>query len=89
MSVVTDLNVTGKPAQFGRGVMAEVAGKLVGQFADCLAAQLGSDGGRARGDAGGRRDRGAGGEADTATPSAAPPLGRRDGSRGRPPTRST
>ena len=41
MSVATDLNVTGKPAQFGRGVMAEVAGKLVGQFADCLASQLG------------------------------------------------
>jgi carbon monoxide dehydrogenase subunit G len=40
VSVVTDLNITGKPAQFGRGVMAEVAGKLVGQFADCLASQL-------------------------------------------------
>jgi carbon monoxide dehydrogenase subunit G len=41
--VVTDLNVTGKPAQFGRGVMAEVGGKLVDQFASCLATQLGSD----------------------------------------------
>lgn len=41
VSVATDLNVTGKPAQFGRGVMAEVAGKLVGQFAECLASQLG------------------------------------------------
>jgi uncharacterized protein len=41
--VVTDLNVTGKPAQFGRGVMAEVGGKLVDQFATCLATQLGSD----------------------------------------------
>jgi uncharacterized protein len=40
VSVVTDLNVTGKPAQFGRGVMAEVAAKLVGQFANCLASQL-------------------------------------------------
>ncbi len=38
--VVTDLDVTGRPAQFGRGVMAEVGGKLVGRFADCLAAQL-------------------------------------------------
>jgi uncharacterized protein len=36
----TELAVTGKPAQFGRGVMAEVSAKLVGQFADCLAAQL-------------------------------------------------
>ena len=34
MKVVTDLNVTGKPAQFGRGVMAEVGAKLIGQFAD-------------------------------------------------------
>ncbi len=40
VKVVTDLNVTGKPAQFGRGVMAEVGAKLVGQFADCLAGQL-------------------------------------------------
>jgi carbon monoxide dehydrogenase subunit G len=40
----TDLNVTGKPAQFGRGVMAEVSAKLVGQFADCLATQLGGGG---------------------------------------------
>ncbi len=43
VKVVTDLNVTGRPAQFGRGVMAEVAAKLVGQFATCLADQLGSD----------------------------------------------
>jgi carbon monoxide dehydrogenase subunit G len=34
--VVTDLNVTGRPAQFGRGVMAEVAAKLIDQFAKCL-----------------------------------------------------
>jgi carbon monoxide dehydrogenase subunit G len=43
VKVVTDLNVTGKPAQFGRSVMAEVAAKLIGQFASCLADQLGSD----------------------------------------------
>src|SRR3954467_12395099 len=35
--VVTDLNITGRPAQFGRGVMADVGAKLIGQFADCLA----------------------------------------------------
>ncbi|HET6818566.1 MAG TPA: SRPBCC family protein [Mycobacteriales bacterium] len=34
--VVTDLNVTGRPAQFGRGVMSEVAAKLIDQFAKCL-----------------------------------------------------
>ncbi|MEY2453269.1 MAG: uncharacterized protein QOD92_2843 [Acidimicrobiaceae bacterium] len=34
--VVTDLTVTGKVAQFGRGVMADVSAKLLGQFVDCL-----------------------------------------------------
>ncbi len=36
VSVDTDLNVTGKVAQFGRGVMADVSQKLLGQFVDCL-----------------------------------------------------
>jgi len=40
VSVETELNVTGRPAQFGRGVMEEVAGKLIGQFAGCLADEL-------------------------------------------------
>lgn len=39
----TDLTVTGKPAQFGRGVMADVGGKLVGQFAECLSSELAVD----------------------------------------------
>ena len=34
--VLTDLNVTGKPAQFGRGVMQDVSDKLLQQFVDCL-----------------------------------------------------
>lgn len=38
--VETDLAVTGKPAQFGRGVLAEVSGKLVDQFAACLAEEI-------------------------------------------------
>ncbi|MEU1200929.1 SRPBCC family protein [Streptomyces sp. NPDC005813] len=41
VSVRTDLTVTGRPAQFGRGVMAEVGDRLVGRFADCLAERLG------------------------------------------------
>lgn len=41
VTVTTDLQITGKPAQFGRGVMVEVGNKLLGQFADCLAAELG------------------------------------------------
>jgi hypothetical protein len=38
------MNVTGRPAQFGRGVIAEVGGKLVEKFAENLA-QMISDGG--------------------------------------------
>jgi carbon monoxide dehydrogenase subunit G len=40
VTVVTDLAITGKPAQFGRGVMVDVGNKLIGQFADCLAGKL-------------------------------------------------
>ena len=36
VKIDTDLNVTGKVAQFGRGVMADVSSKLLGQFAECL-----------------------------------------------------
>ncbi len=41
--VHTTLNVTGRPAQFGRGVMAEVGGKLIGIFATNLASMLSAD----------------------------------------------
>ena len=37
----TDLHITGKPAQFGRGVMQEVSDKLLGQFVTCLEARVG------------------------------------------------
>ena len=40
VDVTTDLTITGKPAQFGRGVMAEIGAKLIGQFAACLAKEL-------------------------------------------------
>jgi len=36
IEVVTDLAITGKPAQFGRGVMQDVSDKLLGQFVACL-----------------------------------------------------
>jgi carbon monoxide dehydrogenase subunit G len=36
VSIDTDLNVTGKVAQFGRGVMADVSAKLLAQFVQCL-----------------------------------------------------
>jgi uncharacterized protein len=38
--VNTDLDITGKPAQFGRGVMVDVGNKLIGQFADSLAGTI-------------------------------------------------
>jgi hypothetical protein len=38
--VSTDLVITGKPAQFGRGVMQDVAGRIVDQFAANLAAVI-------------------------------------------------
>jgi carbon monoxide dehydrogenase subunit G len=40
VTIHTSLNVTGKPAQFGRGVMADVSAKLIDQFAANLAALL-------------------------------------------------
>jgi carbon monoxide dehydrogenase subunit G len=43
VTVHTTLNVTGKPAQFGRGVMVEVGGKLIGIFAGNLAAMLAAE----------------------------------------------
>ena len=36
VSVVTDLKITGKVAQFGNAMIAEVSEKLLGQFVDCL-----------------------------------------------------
>jgi uncharacterized protein len=48
----TTMNVTGRPAQFGRGVMVEVGGKLVDQFAANLAAQIAAEGAAAGGTAG-------------------------------------
>jgi carbon monoxide dehydrogenase subunit G len=40
VTVGTSLQISGKQAQFGRGVMAEVAGKLTDQFAACLAQRV-------------------------------------------------
>ncbi len=43
VQVETSFNVTGRPAQFGRGVMAEVGGKLIDRFAENLAELLRGD----------------------------------------------
>jgi carbon monoxide dehydrogenase subunit G len=40
VTMVTDMNITGRPAQFGRGMISEVADRMIGQFADRLAARL-------------------------------------------------
>jgi carbon monoxide dehydrogenase subunit G len=40
VDVTTDLSVTGKPAQFGRGVMQDVSDKLLGQFVACIESQF-------------------------------------------------
>ncbi|MGH3329625.1 MAG: SRPBCC family protein, partial [Streptomycetales bacterium] len=40
VTVTTDLTVTGRPAQFGRGVMVDVGNKIIGKFAASLAEQL-------------------------------------------------
>jgi carbon monoxide dehydrogenase subunit G len=43
VDVTTDLTITGKPAQFGRGVMQDVSDKLLGQFVTCLETRLGAE----------------------------------------------
>ncbi|MGD9798475.1 MAG: SRPBCC family protein [Acidimicrobiia bacterium] len=40
ITVDTDLTISGKVAQFGRGVLADVSTKLIGQFADSLNSEL-------------------------------------------------
>ncbi|MFV1989679.1 MAG: SRPBCC family protein [Acidimicrobiales bacterium] len=40
VSISTDLKVSGKVAQFGRGIMTDVSQKLLGEFVDCLEAKL-------------------------------------------------
>jgi len=41
VTVHTDLAITGKPAQFGRGVMQDVSDKLLNQFVSCLEQRMG------------------------------------------------
>lgn len=53
VSVVTDLTITGRAAQFGRGVLADVSSKLLGQFVSCLESNVlsGTGGGEVEGPA--------------------------------------
>jgi carbon monoxide dehydrogenase subunit G len=52
VTVHTSMNVTGRPAQFGRGVMADVGGRIIEKFATNLAAQLAAGGQEEAGGAG-------------------------------------
>jgi uncharacterized protein len=53
VEVATDLTVTGKPAQFGRGVMQDVAGRIIDQFSANLEAVIASRGAREEAEASG------------------------------------
>jgi uncharacterized protein len=66
--VVTDMQVSGPAAQFGRGVMQDVSGKLMRQFEDCLAEEIGAGSARAAAGAG------AGPAAAQVAPAAAPSI---------------
>ena len=43
VDVQTDLAITGKPAQFGRGVIEDISNKLLDQFVACLKDKVGSE----------------------------------------------
>ena len=68
VEVLTDLVITGKPAQFGRGVISDVSDKLLDQFVSCVSGRF-ADGPGADGP--GADGLGAGGVAG-AEPSASP-----------------
>jgi uncharacterized protein len=86
ISVMTDLTITGRVAQFGRGVLADVSTKLLGQFADCLQTKLlageesgataAGDGGESGSASGGGG--GGGGGSSASAPSASAAGGPRD-----------
>ncbi|HEX3336514.1 MAG TPA: SRPBCC family protein [Jatrophihabitans sp.] len=40
IAVTTDLQITGRAAQFGQSVLAEISGRIIAQFADNLATEL-------------------------------------------------
>ena len=42
VEVGTDLSITGKPAQFGRGLIQDVSDKLLQQFVTCLESKVGA-----------------------------------------------
>jgi carbon monoxide dehydrogenase subunit G len=74
VAIHTSLNVTGRPAQFGRSLLPEVSGKLIAQFATNLEAMITADGASTEtADAAPGNAATAEGASDTAAPVAAPP----------------
>jgi carbon monoxide dehydrogenase subunit G len=82
----TTMNVTGRPAQFGRGVMVEVGGKLVEKFAENLAQLITGDGAAAAGDGAAADGGGDGASAGQATATATEDGSGSDGSGSAEPT---
>jgi len=66
VSIHTALNVTGRPAQFGRSLLPEVSGKLIAQFASNLEALIAGGAGTAEDAAAGGAAAGAAGAAGAA-----------------------
>ena len=64
VDVTTELTITGKAAQFGRGVMQDVAGRIIDQFSANLAAMMTAGGAEATAAAAAAEE---GGEAGTTT----------------------
>jgi uncharacterized protein len=62
------MNVTGRPAQFGRGVMVEVGGKLVEQFAQNLRQLITDDAGPGGSNPAATEDEASAGQASATTP---------------------
>lgn len=48
--ITTDLEITGRPAQFGRGIMSEVGNRITAQFAKNLSAMLTAPGAASAGE---------------------------------------
>jgi carbon monoxide dehydrogenase subunit G len=80
VSIRTLLNVTGRPAQFGRSLLPEVSGKLIAQFAADLEAMITADNAGAHSEAAGASGADEAGAGEHAP--AAGPTGDVAGSRG-------
>ena len=72
--VETDMRLTGRAAQFGRGIAQDIATKMLEQFAECLEREI-SGGGAAQEAASAASEESGNGAASQETPAAAAPVG--------------